>query len=246
MGATGDPGLLVAHDLAVAAALEHLERFAATTRVRGAGRRQHLNTTGLSVATFRQTTSRADDPQLHTHAVVSAKVRTGRDRSVLVVGPAAAGKTTMLARAGDDIERDGRAVFGVSPTAKAARVLGHETGMATDTVAKLVHEWTQPDRVPLARYRLGAGATLIVDEASMLGTGSLSRLVGLAEQEHWRLVLVGDPRQLQAVGRGGMFAELCATSRVHALTGLHRFTHPLEAAASPRLRAGDPSVLVHS
>ena len=47
------------------------------------------------------------------------------------------------------------------------------------------------------------GATLIVDEASMLGTSSLARLVGLAQQERWRLVLVGDPRQLQAVGRGG-------------------------------------------
>ena len=31
---------------------------------------------GLTIATFRQTTSRADDPQLHTHAVVSAKVQT--------------------------------------------------------------------------------------------------------------------------------------------------------------------------
>ena len=28
------------------------------------------------MATFRQTTSRADDPQLHTHAVISAKVQT--------------------------------------------------------------------------------------------------------------------------------------------------------------------------
>ena len=28
------------------------------------------------MATFRQTTSRADDPQIHTHAVISAKVQT--------------------------------------------------------------------------------------------------------------------------------------------------------------------------
>ena len=56
-------------------------------------------------------------------------------------------------------------------------------------------------------------------------------------------MLVGDPRQLQAVGRGGMFAELCTTTRVHELARLHRFTHPWEAAASLRLRAGDPAVL---
>jgi len=79
-GLTGDAGVLAAHDVAVRAALEHLERFGATTRVRADGRRLHLDTGGLSVATFCQTTSRADDPQLHTHAVVSAKVRTADGR----------------------------------------------------------------------------------------------------------------------------------------------------------------------
>ena len=35
---------------------------------------------GLTMATFRQTTSRADDPQIHTHAVISAKVQTADGR----------------------------------------------------------------------------------------------------------------------------------------------------------------------
>ncbi len=77
---TCDPGLLEAHDVAVRAALEHLECFGATTRVRVNGHRQHPDTLGLTVATFRQTTSRADDPQLHTHAVISAKVQTEEGR----------------------------------------------------------------------------------------------------------------------------------------------------------------------
>src|SRR5204862_2425959 len=77
---TGDPGLLEAHDVAVTAALEHLERRGATTRVRVDGRRQHPDTLGLTVAAFRQTTSRADDPQVHTHAVISAKVQTDDGR----------------------------------------------------------------------------------------------------------------------------------------------------------------------
>ena len=77
----------------------------------------------------------------------------------------------------------------------------------------------------------------------MLGTSSLHHLIRLAEQLDWRLVLVGDPRQLQAVGRGGLFAELCATSRTHELVRIHRFTHPWEAAASLQLRAGDPDAL---
>jgi conjugative relaxase-like TrwC/TraI family protein len=77
---TADSALLEAHDVAVAAALEHLERFGSTTRIRVDGRRLHPDTDGLTMATFRQTTSRADDPQIHTHAVISAKVHTGDGR----------------------------------------------------------------------------------------------------------------------------------------------------------------------
>jgi hypothetical protein len=54
---------------------------------------------------------------------------------------------------------------------------------------------------------------------------------------------VGDPHQLQAVGRGGLFAELWATGRIHELTCIHRFTHRWEAAASLQLRAGNPRSL---
>ena len=77
----------------------------------------------------------------------------------------------------------------------------------------------------------------------MIGTPSLSQLVRLAEREHWRLALVGDPRQLQAVGRGGLFNELCATGRTLELTRIHRFRQPWEAAASLQLRDGNPAAL---
>ena len=76
---TGDDRFLQAHDVAVTAALEHLERFGSTTRVRCNGGRLHPDTNGLTMAMFRQTTSRADDPQIHTHAVISAKVQTAED-----------------------------------------------------------------------------------------------------------------------------------------------------------------------
>ena len=47
---TGDDRLLEAHDAAVTAALEHLERFGSTTRVRVDGRRLHPDTHGLTIA----------------------------------------------------------------------------------------------------------------------------------------------------------------------------------------------------
>ncbi len=167
----------------------------------------------------------------------------GDDRLVLVVGPAGAGKTRMLAAAVTDLHAHHRPVFGVAPTAKAARVLERDTGMRADTVAKLLHEWQRPDRPPLPEYRLGRGATLVVDEAGMVSTPALHQLVSLAEANQWRLVLVGDHRQLQAVGRGGLFAELCANGQVDQLERLHRFNHDWEAAASLQLRSGDPRAL---
>lgn len=99
------------------------------------------------------------------------------------------------------------------------------------------------DRRPLRDYLLPASTTVIVDEAGMIGTGALARLVALADAHRWRLVLVGDHHQLQAVGRGGLFQELCATGRCHELQRIHRFDEPWEAAASLQLRQGDPRAL---
>lgn len=74
-GQTGDPRVLGAHDLAVQAVLDHLEQRGATTRIRVDGKRRFVDTQGLTMAAFRQSTSREDDPQIHTHVVISTKVR---------------------------------------------------------------------------------------------------------------------------------------------------------------------------
>jgi conjugative relaxase-like TrwC/TraI family protein len=166
----------------------------------------------------------------------------GEDELVLIVGPAGAGKTTMLRAAVSDLCAHSRDVFGVAPTAKAARVLERETGMTADTVAKLLLEWSVAEG-PRPPWRVPPGATLVVDEAGMLSTPDLYRLTQLATSQNWRLALVGDPRQLQAVGRGGMFAELCSTARTIELEHIHRFTNQWEATASLRLRLGDPRAL---
>ena len=72
---TGDQRLLDAHDLAVKAVIETLQRYGATTRIRSNDGRLHPDTQGLTIAAFRQSTSRLDDPQIHTHVVISAKVQ---------------------------------------------------------------------------------------------------------------------------------------------------------------------------
>ena len=65
---------LAAHDAAVQAVLDFVERHA-TTRATIGGVVQNVDADGVVVAAFRQHTSRSLDPQLHTHAIVVAKVR---------------------------------------------------------------------------------------------------------------------------------------------------------------------------
>jgi hypothetical protein len=180
---------------------------------------------------------RLDDAQRTAASAVA-----GHDRLVVVVGPAGAGKTKMLEAAVGDLHDQRRVVVGLAPTARAAAVLQQETGAECDTVAKLLYELDHPDTTrpwPIPP----AGATILVDEAAMLNTADLYRIVVHAEQRQWRLALVGDPHQLQAVGRGGMFTELCDTARTVELEQLHRFTHEWEAATTLRLRAGDPHAI---
>lgn len=66
----GDRRLLVAHANAVKAALAYVERHAAATLIRTPGRVERHTTDNLVIASFRHDTSRAQDPQLHTHNVI--------------------------------------------------------------------------------------------------------------------------------------------------------------------------------
>lgn len=75
-GLTGDEGFAECHDVAVSAVVAMIEKYGSTTRIRSNGARLHPETQGLTVGVFRQSTSHADDPQLHTHVVISAKVQT--------------------------------------------------------------------------------------------------------------------------------------------------------------------------
>jgi len=161
----------------------------------------------------------------------------------LIVGPAGAGKTTTLAAAVLNLSARGRLTYGVAPTAAAAEVLATETHMPADTLDKLLVEHADPTRPPQLAYDLPAGTTVIVDEAATAATPKLAELARLADQHDWRIVLVGDPRQFSAVGRGGMFAHLVDSMGAVELDRIHRFRHPWERQASLRLRSGDPAAL---
>ena len=160
----------------------------------------------------------------------AARAVAGHAGLVLIVGPAGAGKTTTLAATVDRLRAQDQPVLGVAPSGKAADVLARQAGCPALTLAKLLAD---TGRHP------PPGTTVILDEAGMAATEDLARLVPLAQTNRWRLVCVGDPAQLSAVGRGGMFDHWCETLPVHQLEEVRRFNHAWEAEASLALRAGD-------
>ncbi len=169
-----------------------------------------------------------EDPQ-----EAAARAAAGHAGLVLVVGPAGAGKTTALAAAVDRLRAQGRPVFGAALSGKAADVLARQGGCPAVTLARLLTD---------ARRHPPPGTTVVLDESGMASTEDLARLVALAQANRWRLVCVGDPAQLAAVGRGGMFAHWCEALPAHHLEEVRRFTHAWEADASLALRAGEPQV----
>jgi ATP-dependent exoDNAse (exonuclease V) alpha subunit len=110
-------------------------------------------------------------------------------------------------------------------------------------VDKLLTEHRHPTRPPGPIYNLAKGTTVIVDEAGTASTPKLAALARLADQYQWRVVLVGDPRQFSAVGRGGMFGHLVDNLGAVELDRIHRFQQNWERQASLLLRNGDPAAL---
>ena len=81
--------VLAAHDIAVETMLEWVETHA-HTRYRIDGQVAVVDAEGIIAATFRQHTSRALDPQLHTHVVIANRVRSD-DRRWLALDARTAG-----------------------------------------------------------------------------------------------------------------------------------------------------------
>lgn len=117
-----------------------------------------------------------------------------------VVGKAGAGKTYALDAAREAWERSGHRVIGCSLSARAAEELQLGSGIHSFTIAGLLQDLDQPALGGLAR-----DSVVVVDEAGMVGTRNLDRLLEHAERANAKVVLVGDDRQLPEIESGGAF-----------------------------------------
>src|SRR6056297_1104521 len=154
----------------------------------------------------------------------------------VVVGKAGTGKTYALDAARDAWEASGVQVAGVALAARAALELQTSAGIRSMTLARLLGQ--------LDDHRHGSplqsGSVLVVDEAGMVGTRQLARLLHHAEAQSVKVVLVGDPKQLPEIDAGGLFRALATRLPAIELTHNRRQTHGWEQQALDELRHGDP------
>ncbi|MFD5489479.1 MobF family relaxase [Streptomyces virginiae] len=134
-----------------------------------------------------------------------------------VIGVAGAGKTTLMQAARTGWEAAGLRVVGASTAAVAAANLAAEAGIESQTVAA----WTR--EVSGGRGLHGVGV-LVIDEAAMVDDRALAVLLRHAAHTGTKVVAVGDPLQLRAVGIGGAFARI------------HRIVEGLELTENRRQR----------
>jgi hypothetical protein len=183
----------------------------------------------------------ADRPSMSgEQARMLRRLTTDGDGVTVVVGRAGTGKTFTLDAARDAWTRTGIDVHGVALAARAARELQDASGIRSSTIHRLLHQIATGPGSPLR-----PGSVLVVDEAGMVGTRQLSRLLAHAEQQQVKVVLVGDPRQLPEIDAGGLFGHLTRRLDAIELTDNRRQQQRWEVDALDRLRHGDPADALH-
>ena len=142
----------------------------------------------------------------------AVRVACSDQRLVVVVGQAGTGKSTALQGVARAHQQAGRTVLVTSTGAQAAERLATELGevgvegRGYSTTALRVN-------VERGLVVLDAGVTVIHDEAALASTREQAWLFKVVSESGARLVAIGDPRQSQAVGAGGLWREIERTAR---------------------------------
>ncbi|PRD43035.1 Ti-type conjugative transfer relaxase TraA [Phyllobacterium phragmitis] len=120
----------------------------------------------------------------------------------IVVGYAGTGKSAMLGVAREAWEAAGYEVRGVALSGIAAENLESGSGIASRTIASMEHGWKN------GHDQLTSRDVLVIDEAGMVGTRQLERVLSHAADVGAKVVLVGDPQQLQSIEAGAAFRSI--------------------------------------
>ena len=130
----------------------------------------------------------------------------------LVSGMAGTGKTTLLKTAREAYESRGYEVIGASLAAVAAKNLEAESGIKSSTIHRLLWKIEEASKAEQGRRPqenpLSPKTVLVIDEAGMVGTRQMARLIDETKKAGAKLVLAGDERQLQPIEHGAPFKAI--------------------------------------
>lgn len=141
---------------------------------------------------------------------------TGDNAIAAVVGLAGAGKSTLLAAARVAWESENHRVLGAALAGKAAEGLEDSSGIKSRTLASWELAWGN------GRDRLDRGDVFVVDEAGMVSSQQMARVLKSAEDAGAKVVLVGDAMQLQPIQAGAAFRAISERIGSAELAGVRR------------------------
>ena len=157
---------------------------------------------------------------------------TGSAGLASVVGYAGSGKSAMLGVAREAWEGQGYTVRGAALSGIAAENLEGGSGIQSRTIASLEHAWGQ------GREQLGPRDVLVVDEAGMIGSRQMERVLGQARDAGAKVVMVGDPEQLQAIEAGAAFRSVTERHGAAEITEIRRQREDWQRDATRALATG--------
>ncbi|WP_426020756.1 Ti-type conjugative transfer relaxase TraA [Brevundimonas sp. DWR2-3-1b1] len=150
----------------------------------------------------------------------------------IVVGYAGTGKSAMLGVAREAWAAQGYQVRGAALSGIAAEGLEAGSGISSRTIASLEHGWAQ------GRDPLTARDVLVIDEAGMIGSRQMDRVLAHAGQAGAKVVLVGDAEQLQAIEAGAAFRALTERHGAAEITEIRRQREGWQREATRELATG--------
>ena len=150
----------------------------------------------------------------------------------VVIGYAGTGKSAMLGVAREAWESAGYQVHGLALSGIAAENLESGSGIASRTIASMEHQWDQ------GRELLDQRSVLVIDEAGMIGTRQMERVMSEAEKRGAKVVLVGDPEQLQAIEAGAAFRVVAERHGGVEITEVRRQHESWQREATRQLATG--------
>ncbi len=150
----------------------------------------------------------------------------------VIIGYAGTGKSAMLGVAREAWEAAGYQVRGAALSGIAAEGLEAGSAIPSRTIASLEHQWAQ------GRELLTSRDVLVIDEAGMIGSRQMERLLSAANEAGAKLVLVGDPQQLQAIEAGAAFRSIAERQGGVEITEIRRQKVDWQRDATHQLATG--------